>query len=222
LDLDTGGDRGGDAALLFPALTGVAEKQDAGFSAYYAATLAGAPRKTLLAALDSFAPKIGFALDLGCGTGRDTVELLRRGWRVLAIDAEADAIAELKARPEAVSAEDRLETQAARFESIALPACDLVNSSFALPLCGAEAFPALWQRIRAALNPGGRIACQLFGPRDSWAGRQPHPAIHGRAAVDALLRGMAVEMLDEEETDAVTPRGQTKHWHIFHVVARKG
>jgi hypothetical protein len=29
-------------------------------------------------------------------------------------------------------------------------------------------------------------------------------------------------MLDEEETDAVTPRGQTKHWHIFHVVARKG
>ena len=199
----------------------MAEKQDAGFSAYHAATRAGGPRKTLLAALDAFAPKTGFALDLGCGTGRDTVELLRRGWRTLAVDAEADAIAELKARPEAVSAGDRLETQAARFESIALPACDLVNSSFALPLCGTEAFPALWQRIRAVLNPGGRIACQLFGPRDSWAGRQRPPAIHGRAAVDALLRGMAVEMLDEEETDAVTPRGQPKHWHIFHVVARK-
>lgn len=161
------------------------------------------------------------ALDLGCGTGRDTVELLRRGWSVLAIDAEADAIAELKARPEAVSAGDRLETQVVRFETIALPACDLVNSSFALPLCGAEAFPFLWQRIRAALNPGGRIACQLFGPRDGFARRPEPPAIHGRAAVDALLAGMAVEMLDEEETDAVTPRGQTKHWHIFHVVARK-
>src|SRR6185503_7721985 len=106
-------------------------------------------------------------------------------------------------------------------EAIALPRCDLVNSSFALPLCGGAAFPALWQRIRAALNPGGRIACQLFGPRDGFAQRPDPPAIHDRAAIDALLAGMSVEMLDEEETDSVTPRGQAKHWHIFHVVARR-
>ncbi|HEY7609494.1 MAG TPA: class I SAM-dependent methyltransferase [Alphaproteobacteria bacterium] len=199
----------------------MAEKPDAGFSAYYAATRTGGPRKTLLAALAAFAPATGFAVDLGCGTGRDTLELLRRGWRVLAVDAEASAIAELTARPEAMAARERLETRVARFEAVALPDCDLVNSSFALPLCGAEAFPALWQRIRAALDPGGRIACQLFGPRDSWAARSPSPAIHDRAAVQALLAGLAVEMLDEEEVDSLTPRGQKKHWHIFHIVARK-
>jgi trans-aconitate methyltransferase len=39
-----------------------------------------------------------FAVDLGCGAGRDTAELLRRGWRVLAIDAEAEAIRRLLER----------------------------------------------------------------------------------------------------------------------------
>lgn len=196
-----------------------------GFGAYYAATRQGAPRATLLRALEAFAAEPAaaprFALDLGCGTGRDTVELLRRGWRVLAVDAEAAAIGEIKARAEALGMGDRLETAVARFEAIPLPACDLVNGSFALPLCGPEAFPGLWDRIRAALRPGGRIACQLFGPRDSWAARQPPPAIHDRPAVEALLTGFAAELLEEEETDSVTPRGQAKHWHIFHLVARR-
>jgi tellurite methyltransferase len=199
----------------------VAENPNTGFAGYYAATREGPPRKTLLAALDAFDPTTGFALDLGCGTGRDAVELLRRGWRVLAVDAEEAAIAELRARPEARAAGKRIETLVARFEAIALPDCDLVSSSFALPLCGPAAFPPLWKGIRAALRPGGRIACQLFGPRDSFARRPAPPAIHDRAEVEALLAGLTVEMLDEEETDSVTPRGQQKHWHIFHVVARQ-
>ena len=33
--------------------------------------------------------------------------------------------------------------------------------------------------------------------------------------------GLELEMFDEEEADGVTPRGNSKHWHIFHIVARK-
>ncbi len=36
-----------------------------------------------------------------------------------------------------------------------------------------------------------------------------------------LLDGFELELFEEEEADSVTPRGNPKHWHIFHIVARK-
>ena len=191
---------------------------------YYQKTGGRPPRPTLMFALDRFAaegppPAPRLAVDLGCGSGRDTVEILRRGWRVLAIDAEPAALEGLRARPE-IAPGAPLETLVARFETAAWPACDLVNSSFALPLCPPAAFPALWQRIVASLQPGGRFAGQLYGDRDSWVG-DPTITFHARAEIDRLLAGLEVEHLREEEDDSVTPRGRSKHWHIFHIVARK-
>ncbi len=195
---------------------------------YYANTEGRLPRETLLFALDRFdaegpgadrAPR--FAVDLGCGTGRDTIELLRRHWRVLAIDATPEAIAGLRARPDLVPrCRARLETRLARFEATDWPAADLVNASFALPLCPPPSFPALWRRIVASLRPGGRFAGQLYGNRDDWA--RDRTLTHlDRHRLDALLAGLKVELFREEEEDAVTPRGRAKHWHVFHLVARK-
>jgi SAM-dependent methyltransferase len=187
-----------------------------GFADYYDATAARPPRQTLVAALDRFAAP-GFAVDLGCGQGRDTIALLRRAWSVLAIDAAADAIARLRARAD-LPADARLETRVANFAAARWPPCDLVNASFALPLCPPADFPALWQRIVASLRPGGRFAGQLYGDRDGWVGR-PGMTHLGRAAVLDLVAGLETELFEEEETDAVTPRGRAKHWHIFHIVA---
>jgi tellurite methyltransferase len=194
---------------------------DRDWAAYYAKTAGRAPRETLLFALDRFEAegRIGDAVDLGCGGGRDTVELLRRGWRVLAIDAEPAGVAHLRARGD-LPASGRLETKVARMEDAALPPCDLVNSSFALPLCPPARFPALWVGIVAALRPGGRFAGQCCGDRDSWA-EDPSLTHHSRAQAEALFDGFEIESFREEEEDSTTPRGTAKHWHIFHVVARK-
>lgn len=189
------------------------------FAAYYDATAGRPPRRTVLAALERFGAAAGDAVDLGCGDGRDTIELLRRGWSVLAIDAEEDAIARLRGRADLPPAA-RLATRVARFEAVAWPACDLVNASFALPLCPPQSFAALWQRIVGSLRPGGRFAGQLYGERDDWAGRDG-VTHHDRAGVARLLAGLETEMFEEEESDAVTPRGAAKHWHIFHIVARR-
>jgi SAM-dependent methyltransferase len=194
------------------------------WASYYEKTRERPPRETLVFALDRFdtepVAERRFAVDLACGGGRDTIELLRRGWRVLAIDAESAAIEKLTARDDLPAGID-LTGKVARFEEAEWPRCDLVNCSFALPLMAPGDFDAVWQRITGSLNPGGRIACQLYGPRDGWVGR-PGMTFHDRAAVDALLEGFAVEMLREEEEDSTTVRGEDKHWHIFHIVACKG
>lgn len=196
---------------------------DRNWADYYATTGGRPPRGTLLFALDRFgaepASEPRLAVDLGCGSGRDTAELLRRGWSVLAIDAEPAAIAMLRARPD-LPRTGRLETRIARFEDADWPTADLVNSSFALPLCPPERFPAVWAHIAASLKPGGRFAGQLFGERDGFAGA-PGITTHTRTQAEALLAGLEVELFREEEEDGTTPRGRPKHWHIFHIVARR-
>ncbi len=192
--------------------------------AYYDKTGDRPPRVTLLFALDRFdaqapSPRRRFAVDLACGNGRDTIELLRRGWSVLAIDKQRSAVEGLLERPD-LPAEARLETRIARFEETSWPKADLVNSSFALPLCPPETFPGLWRRITGSLRRGGRFCGQLYGERDDWAG-DPTITFFTRAEVDSLLAPLEVEYFWEEEDDTVTPRGKAKHWHIFHIVVRK-
>ena len=199
----------------------MASERDSDWREYYERTAGQPPRQTLLAALERFGTEANGrrAVDLGCGDGRDTIELLRRGWRVLAVDAEPAAIARLEARPD-LPPNCALETRCARFEEASWPAVDLVNASFALPLCPPPRFPALWAKVETSLTPGGRFAGQLFGERDEWRG-EPGITHLARADIERLLRGFAIEMLTEEETDTTTPYGKPKHWHLFHVVAQK-
>ena len=189
---------------------------------YYQRTGDRPPRETLLGALDRFDDEggPGRAVDLGCGSGRDTIEMLRRGWSVLAIDAQESAIEALLARPELAEFGVRPDTQVARFEDARWPTVDLVNSSFALPLCPKTAFMAMWQRIYDSLRVGGRFSGQLYGDRDQWFGDASNSHFTLREIHD-LLRPYEVELFREEETDSVTPRGTAKHWHIYHIIARK-
>lgn len=197
------------------------QDRSAGWAAYYDKLRDRPPRRTVVAALDLFGKPDADALatDLGCGDGRDVVEMVRRGWNVIAVNSEPAALQHLAARP--MTQAGRVTPIAARLEEVPLPiAVKWVNSSFAMPLCEPPRFSHLWARIRDALPVGGRFSGQWYGPRDSWNGR-PGMTFLDRAAAQTLLEGFDTEMFEEEEADSVTPRGNPKHWHIFHIVARK-
>jgi tellurite methyltransferase len=175
------------------------------------------PRDLLLQALDSFDAEghVGVAVDLGAGQGFETAELLRRGWEVLAIDAEPDGIRRLLER---VGEEPRLTTLVSPMQDATLPPADLVHASFSLPFCPPASFPGLWDRIRSAIRPGGRFTGELFGDRDTWASTESHMTFFDAAGARALFDGFDVEsFVEEEEDDEEMP----KHWHVFHVIARQ-
>ena len=166
------------------------------------------------------------AIDLGCGTGRDTLPLLAAGWHVLAIDAEPAALVDLEAAVPAAW-RPRLVTRLARFEHSPLSGSELVNASFSLVFVERQAvLEGLVRRIHAALVQGSRFAGHLLGTHDSWV-RDSRVRGKGRvvgldrAGLQALLRGFLIEHLEEEENDAITPKGEAKHWHLWHINAVK-
>ncbi|MDP9298197.1 MAG: class I SAM-dependent methyltransferase [Actinomycetota bacterium] len=188
------------------------------WSAYYDAVEEREPREFLTEAL-GMVTAVGSAVDLGCGDGTETAELLRRGWRVLAIDAEADAIRRLRGRVAPADAA-RLETRTARFEDLGpLPGVDLVHAEWSLPFCSPASFPALWASVVGALHAGGVFAGQFFGDRDSWAS-EPDMTFHTEAQARELLSPLETLALREEENDDTDALGNPKHWHVFHVIAR--
>lgn len=136
---------------------------------------------------------------------------------MLAIDAQAEGIRRLRQR---VDVDAEVETVVARFEEARWPEADLVNSSFALPFCVPEHFDDVWRRVRESLAAGGRFSGQLFGDRDGWVGTR-EMTFHTRDEAEALLDGFELERFDELEEDGETATGTNKHWHVFHVIARR-
>ena len=160
-----------------------------------------------------------YAVDLGCGAGRDARELLKAGWRVLAIDREPGAIAALEAAttPELLV---RLESQVEDLADVEIPACDLVNASLCLPFLAPEAFDRTWQRILDALPIGGRFAAMLFGDQDGSAD-DPEMTCLPPAEVRARLAAFEIEHWTDREEDTTTALGEPHHFHLVEFVARR-
>ncbi|HEY6406914.1 MAG TPA: class I SAM-dependent methyltransferase [Ktedonobacteraceae bacterium] len=158
----------------------------------------------------------GEALDLGCGGGRDTRYLLARGFQVTAVDNEAASLAALADLPS-----ERLRLVQSTFEDFSFASYDLINAHFALPFTHKEQFSAVFVRLKAALKAGGIFVGQFFGINDSWNTPETTMTFISSEQAHAQLTELEILEFEEEDQDGTTARGDAKHWHVYHIVARQ-
>lgn len=182
---------------------------------YFAATV-DLPPHPFFDLLDSYLPADGKAIDLGCGPGRGTLRLLSRGLSVTATDVSADALEMLRSK---LPSNAPVEIICAPFQDLDLAEYDVVVACFSLFFLPPAEFEAFWPRVCAAVRPGGIFAGQFLGVNDDW--RDRGYTLHDKAAALNLLTEFDILHFEEEEKDGDTAVGARKHWHVFHVIARK-
>lgn len=136
----------------------------------------------------------GRALELGCGTGRQAVELAKRGWEVTAIDYVPSAIERARARAEEAGAAVRLLVgDVTRLGDLSLgPAFDLIYDNKCFHGLPATRWPAFAAGVADACRPGGTFLLFALAP-GSARRRLGLPAGVEPAQVERLFGG-AFEM----------------------------
>ncbi len=186
------------------------------WNAYYQKTKDLPPSPLLLEALPYVAHR-GKAIDIGSGALKDTRYLLEQGFEVTSIDKESS----LREMATFVQ-HDRLQVVVAPFADYTFPegVFDLASAMFALPFNPPETFDRVFTNIKLSIRQNGIFCGQLFGTRDEWIWSK-HMTFHTKEQVEQTLSDLEIIKLDEREYDGVIASGEKKHWHVFHIIAKR-
>jgi len=188
------------------------------WSDYYAAMLER-PRHPHYDNLDPHLPNGGDALDLGCGVGQGVLHLLSKGFRMTAVDAEQEALDILQSR---LPSGAPVKLICSSFENLdwkSLGTFDVVVAHFSLFFIAPGVYDRVWKQVVDAVRPDGLLSVQILGVNDDWVSRGY--TVKTNEQIEDMLEPFEVLFMDEVDRDGETAQNVPKHWHVFHVVARK-
>lgn len=196
---------------------------------YYEAAFGKPANEITLKAIELFKNENllnGQALDLGCGEGRDTLELLRKGWNVIAVDKNPQAFQWLQKHKNVQIYQDSLTCITSSFEDffalkLSIKSFDLIVANWALPFSTRTQFPSAWNNIVSHLKIGGRFAGHFFGKNHSWTSIRPNLIFFTKDEVLNLFQSFEIEYFEEENTDKDSMAGEKCHWHVYTIIAKK-
>ena len=100
------------------------------------------------------------AIDLGCGSGSDSVYLIKNGWEVLSIDREdTKEIISSRLNKEEIK---KFRFNCQNFENIKLEKNNLLVANFSIPFCNKDYFNEFWNKINDSILKERILCWKLF------------------------------------------------------------
>ena len=169
--------------------------------------------KLLIEFLDNY--KIDNAIDLGCGSGNETVYMIKNGIKVLAIDRQLNQDFILNRLSD--NEKKMISFKESSFEDVELPKTKLLTAFFSIPFCNPNNFDELWTKIYNSIEDNGYFVGQLFGDRDAWNVIESINTF-SIDKVKEYLKNYNIIKLEEIE---YVRESDNKKWHFYDIIAQK-
>ena len=169
--------------------------------------------KLLIDFLDKY--KVDNAIDLGCGSGNETVYMVKNGINVLAIDRQLNQDFILNRLSD--SEKQLVSFKESSFEDVELPKTNLLTAFFSIPFCNPNNFDELWNKIYNSIEDNGYFVGQFFGDRDAWNAVDSINTFPIDKVKEYLKKYVIIKL---EEVEYVR-KSDNKKWHFYDIIAQK-
>ncbi len=162
--------------------------------------------------------KVGTALDVGMGNGRNAIYLARKGWKVVGIDSSEAAIAQARAGAAKLGAQ--IDARKQRFEDLRIGVAeyDLILCMYVSDLPVKQA-----RKIIAALKPGGLLIVEDYHDDAAHANLRPEApqAGYGTNQLLRTFNALRIVRYEDRPAQAEWSNGPDGRAPLVRLVARK-
>ena len=169
--------------------------------------------KLLIEFLEKY--QVDNAIDLGCGSGNETVYMVKNGIKVLAIDRQLNQDFILNRLSD--NEKKMISFKESSFEDVELPRTNLLTAFFSIPFCNPNNFDELWNKMYNSIEEDGYFVGQLFGDRDAWNVVDSINTFPIDKVKDYLKKYRIIKL---EEVEYVR-KSDNKKWHFYDIIAQK-